>query len=75
MRALVSITNDGQLVYGGMVDGIDIRCAARVSHILFTETDIAAIVFNGNPITAKEGEAMLDGEVIPNYISLKIEDK
>jgi hypothetical protein len=75
MRTLVSITNDGQLIYGGMADSIDIKCSARISNILFTETDIISVAFHGNPIGVKETKVAMCGNVIPNYIALLVEDK
>jgi hypothetical protein len=72
MRAIVSIVNDGQLIYGGLVDGVVINCSAKLTHILFTAEDICLIRFSGKSINPIRIESKIDGG---KYVQVVLNDK
>jgi len=72
MRAIVTIVNDGQLIYGGLVDSVLINCSAKLTHIVFTAEDICLIRFSGNAINPIQVESKIDNAT---YVQVVLNDK
>jgi hypothetical protein len=72
MRAMVTIVNDGQLIYVGLVDSVVNNCSAKLTHIVFTTEDICLIRFSGNAINPIRVESKIDNAT---YVQVVLNDK